>query len=196
LAVVKQFEPETPDLSDQLKKLLRSISLASHHAPSILRLRRSSPKIGAGLGSTISPCLVAAIPISLFGISLSKWLGTSIGSLVRRKRARGETIVAMVGAIAGLGGALLGQIAPLIFKYADVFKSLRWTPPGAAASLIAGTTAGRPFSYAIDFLNPRPTQIKSPLSRHIERRHAALGLGVETTEKGNDSYSNSEGYSG
>src|SRR5205085_8682720 len=66
--------------------------------------------IGAGLGSeNLSITLLAAVPAILFGVALSKWLTTVIGSLVRRKRARGETIIALIGALAGLGGAVAGQ---------------------------------------------------------------------------------------
>ena len=93
--------------------------------------------IGAGLGSgELVATLLAAIPISLFGIALSKWLSTTIGSVFRQKRGRGETIIALVGALAGLGGALAGQVAPLIVRHAESLTILRWTPPGAAALLI------------------------------------------------------------
>jgi len=134
--------------------------------------------IGTGLGSgNLVGSLFAAIPISLLGISLSKWLGTSIGLLVRKKRARGETIVALVGAIAGLGGALMGQIAPLIFQHAEAFRSLRWTPPGAAASLIAGKTAHQPLSYAIDFLILTLYIIVLIVASYWIARRSTLGLG-------------------
>jgi len=90
--------------------------------------------IGAGLATgNLAATLVAAAPIALFGVALSKWLTTILGSLLRRKRARGETIVALIGAIAGFGGALAGQIAPVLFRHAESIHSLRWTPPGAAA---------------------------------------------------------------
>ena len=86
--------------------------------------------LGAGLGSgNLGKALLAGFPTIVFGVALSKWLTTTIGSLVRRKRARGETIVALVGAIAGIGGALAGQLGPLLLKHADSFRSLRWTPP-------------------------------------------------------------------
>src|SRR6185436_13812006 len=51
--------------------------------------------LGAGLGSgNLGKALLAGFPTIVFGVALSKWLTTTIGSLVRRKRARGETIVA------------------------------------------------------------------------------------------------------
>src|SRR5690348_6788291 len=54
--------------------------------------------VGAGLATgNLMVNLIAAVPITLFGVSLSKWLGTTLGSLQRRKRARGETVVALIG---------------------------------------------------------------------------------------------------
>src|SRR6185437_14855427 len=98
--------------------------------------------IGAGLGSgNLTTTLIIAFPAILFGIALSKWLSTVIGSLVRRKRARGETIIALIGAIVGLGGALAGQVAPLLFKHAESIRSLRWTPPGTVAFLLGANPA-------------------------------------------------------
>ena len=122
-------------------------TLASMFAvPAILAI-----SIGAGLGADImAQTLLAFVPAVGFGVALSKWLSTIIGSLVRRKRARGETIVALVGAIAGLGGALAGQVGPLLFRHAQEFKSLRWTPPGAAATLLI--KHDDPLDYVLAFL--------------------------------------------
>jgi len=53
-----------------------------------------------GTGNTTAALLTAS-PALLFGIALSKWLSTTIGLLLRRKRARGETIVALIGAEIG-----------------------------------------------------------------------------------------------
>src|ERR1044072_5447689 len=48
--------------------------------------------IGAGLGTgNLVPTLLAAVPIVLFGVALSQWLGTVLGTLLRRKPARGGT---------------------------------------------------------------------------------------------------------
>src|SRR5919106_4769700 len=95
--------------------------------------------IGAALGSgNLTPALLAAVPALLFGVALSKWLSTIILSLVRRKRARGETLLALIGAVAGLGAAAAGQLAPFVFKHAESLPWLRWTPPGAAGFMLAG----------------------------------------------------------
>jgi hypothetical protein len=105
--------------------------------------------IGAGLGTgSMFKALVATVPVILFGIVLAKWLATSIGSLVRRKRTRGETILALIGALAGLSGAFMGQLAPIVMRHADSFRGLRWTPPGAAAVAFSdGLSPGRGQAY-------------------------------------------------
>ncbi len=108
--------------------------------------------IGAGFGSgNLAIALIGAVPATLFGVSLSKWLSTTIGSLLQRRRARGETIVALIGAVAGLTGALAGQIAPTLFRHAESLRSLRWTPPGAAAVLFSGAAQSR-LDYVVAFI--------------------------------------------
>ena len=122
-------------------------SLASLFAvPAILAMA-----IGAGLGTgSILRALVATVPAIIFGIALAKWLATSIGSLVRKRRTRGETILALIGALAGLSGAFMGQLAPLVMRHAESFRGLRWTPPGAAAlALSDGLSADGGPSYVL-----------------------------------------------
>jgi hypothetical protein len=132
--------------------------------------------IGAGFGSgELVWTLMAVVPIALFGLALSKWLSTTIGSLVRRKRARGETIVALVGAIAGLAGALGGQVAPLIMKHAESLKMLRWTPPGAAAFLIDSRFATDPIAYVGAILLLSVYTILLIAGTYWIARRAALG---------------------
>lgn len=134
--------------------------------------------IGAGLGSgNLISCLLAAIPITLFGVALSKWLSTSIGSLVRRKRTRGETILALVGAVAGLGGALAGQIAPVIFKHADSVRWLRWSPPGAAALMLAPDVEFNLFTFVWVFVLLVAYSAVLIVATYWIARRAALGLG-------------------
>src|ERR1051325_9068032 len=109
--------------------------------------------IGSGLGSgNLLTSLIAFVPGVLFGVALSKWLSTIIGSVLRRKRSRGETIIALIGAVAGLGSAAVSQIAPILFKHAESFRSLRWTPPGAAAFLLMADVANDPLPYAVAFV--------------------------------------------
>ncbi|HKY28134.1 MAG TPA: hypothetical protein VJM12_09325 [Pyrinomonadaceae bacterium] len=93
--------------------------------------------LGAGLGSgNVGMAALAILPIAAFGLALSKWLSTSLGALLRRRRSRGETLLALLGALVGLGGAVIGQIAPAIFEHAESIEGLRWTPPGAAAFVL------------------------------------------------------------
>ena len=133
--------------------------------------------IGAGLGTGNLPAtLLAAVPIALFGVALSKWLSTIMGSLLRRKRARGETIVALVGAVAGFGGALAGQIAPILFRHAESLRSLRWTPPGAAALLLISSSPDSGFGYAVGFLTLSAYSVALIAGTYVIARRAALGL--------------------
>jgi len=133
--------------------------------------------IGAGLGAgNLAATLIAAVPIALFGVALSKWLSTILGSLLRRKRARGETIVALIGAIAGFGGALAGQIAPMLFRHAESFRSLRWTPPGAAALLLVSSPWPSGLGYSFGFLTLSAYSVVLIGVTYVIARRAALGL--------------------
>ena len=133
--------------------------------------------IGVGLGKgNLTAALIAAIPMLLFGVALSKWLSTTIGSLVRRKRARGETIVALIGAIVGLTAAVAGQIAPILFEHAESLRSLRWTPPGAAAFILIGEEANDPIVYLVAFVTLSAYAVALIGATYWIARRAALGL--------------------
>jgi hypothetical protein len=130
--------------------------------------------VAIGTGNTTA-ALLTAIPAILFGIALSKWLSTTIGSLLRRKRARGETIVALIGAVAGLSAAVAGQVAPILFKHAESFRSLRWTPPGAAAFLLVGG-ANDTAAYALAFITLSAYGVALVVLTYWMARRAALGM--------------------
>ncbi|HSK65187.1 MAG TPA: hypothetical protein VK893_15140 [Pyrinomonadaceae bacterium] len=133
--------------------------------------------VGVGLGTgNLAPALLAVVPIALFGVALSKWLSTIMGSLLRRKRARGETIVALIGAVAGFGGALAGQIAPLLFRHAESVRSLRWTPPGAAAALLISVGPDDQLAYGVAFLTLAAYSVVLIAGTYLIARRAALGL--------------------
>lgn len=133
--------------------------------------------VGVGLGTgNVAAALLATVPIALFGVALSKWLSTIMGSLLRRKRARGETIVALIGAVAGFGGALAGQIAPALFRHAESFRSLRWTPPGAAAALFISVGPDDRLLYGVSFLTLSAYSIALIAGTYLIARRAALGL--------------------
>ena len=133
--------------------------------------------IGAGLGTgEMTRALLVTIPAAAFGLALSKWLATVIGYLTRGKRTRGETLVAIIGAVVGLGGALLGQIAPVIFKHAASVKGLRWTPPGAAAFALTTGLKQDPLGYVLALATLGAYTIVLVIATYWIARRAALGL--------------------
>jgi hypothetical protein len=133
--------------------------------------------IGVGLGKgNLTAALIAAIPMLLFGVALSKWLSTTIGSLVRRKRGRGETIVALIGAVVGLTAAVAGQVAPILFEHAESLRPLRWTPPGAAAFILIGEEANNPLVYLVAFVTLSAYAVALIVATYWIARRAALGL--------------------
>ena len=131
--------------------------------------------VGLGTGNFVA-ALLATVPIALFGVALSKWLSTIMGSLMRRKRARGETIIALIGAFAGFGGALAGQIAPVLFRHAESLRFLRWTPPGAAAALFISAGPGDTWTYGLAFLTLSAYSIVLIAGTYAIARRVALGL--------------------
>jgi hypothetical protein len=130
--------------------------------------------VAFGTGNTTA-ALLTAIPTILFGVALSKWLSTTIGALLRRKRARGETIVALIGAVAGLSAAVAGQLAPILFKHAESFRSLRWTPPGVAAFLLVGS-GNDAVAYAFAFVTLSAYAFGLIGLTYWMARRAALGI--------------------
>lgn len=152
--------------------------------------------IGVGFGTgNLGPALLTAIPAILFGVALSKWLSTTIGSLLRRKRARGEAIVSLIGAVAGLSAAVAGQIAPILFKHAESFRSLRWTPPGAAASLLVGTPNDT-VAYALAFVTLTTYGVALIVFTYLIARRAALGMEGRRRQKSAVVTETVRGYAG
>lgn len=153
--------------------------------------------IGAGLGSGhLGIALIGAIPAVLFGVSLSKWLSTTIGSLLQRKRARGETIVALIGAAAGIGGALAGQVAPMLFRHADSLRSLRWTPPGAAAVVLLGAPQPDVLEYVVAFLTLSAYTAALIVGTYWIARRSALGLSGRRKRKTVEANVSAQAYTG
>lgn len=133
--------------------------------------------IGAGLGTgMMARAMLASILAAAFGLALTKWLSVATGSLTRRKRTRGETLIAVIGAGLGLGGAALGQLAPVIFKHAEYIRSLRWTPPGAAAYALSGGLIGSSLSYGLAVLTLATYTAVVVVGAYWIARRAALGL--------------------
>lgn len=132
---------------------------------------------GAALGHVML-ALIAALFAIICGISLAKWLSTSMSALMQKRRTRGETVLALIGVVVGLGGAFLGELTTYMMRHSDSLGSLRWTPPGAAAvALTEGLRAGGGSVYVLALVVLAGyTTILVFITYFIARR-AALGAG-------------------
>ena len=91
--------------------------------------------VGAGLGTGhLGEALLAWVCAGAFGIAIAKLLSIAMGALVQRKRARGENMVALIGAVGGLASLAVSQ---LMVRELGFLDELRWTPPGAIAVALA-----------------------------------------------------------
>jgi predicted permease len=135
--------------------------------------------IGVGLGRgrpasglAISVCAVA------FGLSLSKLLSVGVGAVMKTRRTRGETLLALLGGLLGMTGALMGQLMPLIERHAEYFEGARWTPPGAAAyALSRGTRAGGGAELSLSLLTLAAYAAVCVFAAYRVARRTALGAG-------------------
>ena len=90
--------------------------------------------LGAGLArDRLGLALVVASIGAAFGLALSKWISISMGSLLRKRRTGGETLLALFGVVAGLAGIALAQLGQTMSQYGESIAALRWMPPGALA---------------------------------------------------------------
>lgn len=95
--------------------------------------------LGAGLArGAVWGALVVALCATLFGMALAKLLSTSLNTLMRTKRTRGEALLAALGVLGALSGVLLGQSDRLLARFGGFPPALRLTPMGALASALAG----------------------------------------------------------
>lgn len=150
-------------------------SLSSLFAvPAILALA-----IGTGLGTgSMAKALIVTVPAIIFGIVLAKWLATSVGALMQKRRSRGETLIALIGGGVALGGALIGQLAPLVIQHYRSFQSLRWTPPGAAAlALIDGLGEHGGAAYVVALITIVAYTVPLVLATYWIAQRTALGRG-------------------
>jgi hypothetical protein len=107
--------------------------------PSILTL---GVGVGLGRGHLASGLTVSLFAIA-FGLAFSKLLSTGVGALMKSRRTRGETLLALLGGLLGMTGALMGQLMPVLERHSARLRVARWTPPGAAAyALSRGMRAG------------------------------------------------------
>lgn len=142
--------------------------------PSVLALG-----LGAGLanGRVWAGLLVALAAVG-FGLGLSKLLSAGVGALMRGRRTRGETVLALLGAVLGLTGAALGQLMPYMERYAHRFEQMRWTPPGAAArALAAGLRPGGGAEFAASLALLLAYAAASVVLAYRVARRTALGAG-------------------
>jgi hypothetical protein len=83
----------------------------------------------------------------------------------------------LIGGILGLGGALLGQIAPVIFRHAEWFAGLRWTPPGAAAFVLTSGLNNDPGGYLLALGTLTSYTVILVLATFWIARRSVLGIG-------------------
>ena len=148
--------------------------------------------LGAGLGlSRVWLALPTALLTIAFGISLAKWLSTSMGALMQKRRTRGETVLALIGVVVGLGAAFMGELATYMSRHGGELSALRWTPPGAAAvALTEGLRAGGERTLALSLLALAVYTIILVFVTYLIARRAALGAGgmkraaVQTRKQG------------
>lgn len=161
------------------------VSLSSLFAvPAILALA-----IGAGVGTgspgSIPKALIVTVPAIIFGIVLAKWLATSVAALMHTRRSRGETLLALIGGGVALGGALIGQLAPIAIQHYRSFSGLRWTPPGAAAlALIEGLGEHDSEKYAIAIVTMVGYTVPLLLGTYWIAQRVALGKGERQRGEG------------
>lgn len=150
-------------------------SLASIFAvPAVLAV-----SFAAGLaGGEIVKGLLAGLGALAFGLAFAKLLSTSVGALLRKRRSRGETVLALLGAAAGLAGAFFGQLAPYLARHAESLRGMRWTPPGAVAvALTRGLSDGGGGEYAAALLTLAAYTAVFILLTYRVMRRSALGAG-------------------
>jgi hypothetical protein len=135
--------------------------------------------LGAGAGlSNVLLALVAALFIIACGISLAKWLSTSMSALMQRRRTRGETVLALIGVTVGIGGAFLGEFTAYMMRHTGSLGGLRWTPPGAAAlALTEGLRAGGERAFALALVVLAAYTLILIFVTYLIARRAALGAG-------------------
>jgi hypothetical protein len=135
--------------------------------------------IGAGLrNESTAAALLASLCAIGFGLALTKWTQAAVGALIRSRRTRGETIVALLGALVALSGAFLGQLIGLISRHGEAFRGMRWTPPGAAAvAFTRGLHEGGAGDYWLALLTLAAYALALTALTYRMARRAALGAG-------------------
>lgn len=133
--------------------------------------------VGLGRGNLAAGLVVACVAVA-FGLSFSKLLSVGVGALMRARRTRGETALAVVGGVLGLTGVLMGQLMPYLQSHADSLAWASWTPPGAAADALArGLFAGDSGALVVSVLTLVAYTFVCVLLAYRVARRTALGVG-------------------
>ncbi|HEX8354618.1 MAG TPA: hypothetical protein VF611_17055 [Pyrinomonadaceae bacterium] len=142
--------------------------------------------VGAGLGrGSLAAGLAVSACVVAFGLSLAKLLSVGVGAMMHARRTRGETLLALLGAVVGLLGASLGmtggmmkQLMPLLERHPAYLEAARWTPPGAAAYAFArGLFAEDARGLAVSLLVLAAYTAACVLLAYRVARRTALGAG-------------------
>jgi hypothetical protein len=142
--------------------------------PSILTL---GVGVGLGRGHVASGLTVSLFAIA-FGLAFSKLLSTGVGALMKSRRTRGETLLALLGGVLGMTGALMGQLMPVMERYGARLEGARWTPPGAAAyALSRGMRAGGGADVLVSLLTLGTYAFVFVFAAYRLARRTALGGG-------------------
>jgi hypothetical protein len=138
--------------------------------------------VGLGRGSLWAGLAVSGVAVA-FGLSISKLLSVGVGALMNARRTRGETVLALLGAVLGLFGTGLGmmggmlrQLMPLLERHPAYLEAARWTPPGAAAyALGRGIFADDASALAVSLLTLAAYATACVLLAYRVARRTALG---------------------
>ena len=139
--------------------------------------------LGAGLAlKGVGRALLLAALAVCFGVALSKLFASFMGALLRQRRTRGETVLALLGAVLGLSGIFMGQIMerflPQVGRYEGAFRGLKWTPPGALATgLTDGLRPGGAASYAFSAAALAAYTAAAVAVTYLIARRSALDVG-------------------
>ena len=137
--------------------------------------------VGVGVGlarGRLASCLLVSLCAVAFGLSLSKLLSVGIGALMKSRRTRGETLIALLGGLLGITGAMMGQFMPYLEQHGQYLEAARWTPPGAAAYALArGTRAGHGADFMLSLLVLAAYAAACLFAAYAVARRTALGGG-------------------
>jgi hypothetical protein len=140
--------------------------------------------VGLGRGRPWAGLAVAFVSAA-FGLSLAKLLSSGVGALMQARRTRGETVVALLGALLGLlgvasgmTGGLMEQLMPLVERHPGLLEGARWTPPGAAADALArGVFGGDLSALGFSTMTLAAYAAACVLLAYRVARRTALGAG-------------------